>query len=73
MERVDFILELSEIEAINGIMLLAKAFSLSFAFFISICILYDVCKTITPYSQETLWDNEMIFKVCIGVNRERTL
>ena len=54
MKRVDFILELSEIEGINGIMLLTKAFSLSIAFFISICILYDVCKTITPSSQETL-------------------
>ena len=32
MERVDFILELSEIEAINGIMLLAKAFSLYYLF-----------------------------------------
>ena len=44
MERVDFILELSEIEAINGIIYL----------FHYNMYIYDVCKTITPCSQETL-------------------
>ena len=43
MDRLDLILELSEIEAINGILLLAKAVSLSIHYK---CILYDGCKTI---------------------------